>query len=55
MGLNDVAIPEEKEKLVAQAKEEVDAVWNNYLMGLNFPILWRIEFDMTRRPRTCFG
>lgn len=34
MGLNDVAIPEEKEKLVAQAKEEVDAVWNNYLMGL---------------------
>ncbi|UII21797.1 DNA-directed RNA polymerase subunit beta' [Fulvivirga ligni] len=34
MGLNDVAIPEEKEALVAQAKEEVDAVWNNYLMGL---------------------
>ncbi len=34
MGLNDVAIPEEKEKLVEQAKEEVDAVWNNYLMGL---------------------
>jgi len=34
MGLNDVAVPEEKEKLVEQAKEEVDAVWNNYLMGL---------------------
>ncbi|MEQ8243197.1 DNA-directed RNA polymerase subunit beta' [Fulvivirga sp.] len=34
MGLNDVAIPPEKEALVAQAKEEVDAVWNNYLMGL---------------------
>lgn len=34
MGLGDVAIPEEKEGLVAQAKEEVDAVWNNYLMGL---------------------
>ncbi|MEP2771268.1 MAG: DNA-directed RNA polymerase subunit beta' [Fulvivirga sp.] len=34
MGLNDVAIPEEKEKLVEQAKQEVDAVWNNYLMGL---------------------
>ncbi|UII33346.1 DNA-directed RNA polymerase subunit beta' [Fulvivirga ulvae] len=34
MGLNDVAIPAEKEELVAQAKEEVDAVWNNYLMGL---------------------
>ncbi len=34
MGLNDVAIPEEKEKLVANAKAEVDGVWNNYLMGL---------------------
>jgi DNA-directed RNA polymerase subunit beta' len=34
MGLGDVAIPEEKAGLVAQAKEEVDAVWNNYLMGL---------------------
>ncbi len=34
MGLNDVAIPPEKEALVAQAKEEVDVVWNNYLMGL---------------------
>ena len=34
MGLGDVAIPEVKEELVAQAKEEVDAVWNNYLMGL---------------------
>jgi len=34
MGLGDVAVPEVKEKLVAQAKEEVEAVWNNYLMGL---------------------
>ena len=34
MGLNDVMVPEEKEGLVSQAKEEVDAVWNNYLMGL---------------------
>jgi len=34
MGLGDVAIPEEKEGLVQQAKDEVDAVWNNYLMGL---------------------
>jgi len=34
MGLDDVAVPEEKDKLVNQAKEEVDAVWNNYLMGL---------------------
>ena len=34
MGLNDVMVPKEKEILVAQAKEEVDVVWNNYLMGL---------------------
>ncbi len=34
MGLGDINIPEEKEKLVAQAKEEVDAVWANYQMGL---------------------
>jgi len=34
MGLDDVAVPQEKDDLVAQAKEEVDAVWNNYLMGL---------------------
>ena len=34
MGLNDVMVPKEKEGLVNQAKEEVDAVWNNYLMGL---------------------
>ncbi|TRX55583.1 DNA-directed RNA polymerase subunit beta' [Fulvivirga sp. M361] len=34
MGLNDVAVPAEKENLVNQAKEEVDVVWNNYLMGL---------------------
>jgi len=34
MGLSDVAIPEAKLDLVKQAKKEVDAVWNNYLMGL---------------------
>lgn len=34
IGLGDVQIPMEKESLVEQAKEEVDAVWNNYLMGL---------------------
>ena len=34
MGLGDIKIPDAKETLVAQAKEEVDAVWNNYLMGL---------------------
>lgn len=34
MGLDNIQIPEEKEKLVAVAKEEVGAVWNNYLMGL---------------------
>lgn len=34
MGLDNIQIPTEKEPLVAQAKEEVDAVWNNYLMGL---------------------
>src|SRR5687767_13196192 len=34
MGLNDVKVPAEKEKLVANAQEEVDAVWNNYMMGL---------------------
>ncbi|CAN5613140.1 DNA-directed RNA polymerase subunit beta' [soil metagenome] len=34
MGLGDVKIPEAKDRLVKQAKEEVDSVWNNYLMGL---------------------
>jgi len=34
MGLNDVKVPAEKDKLVAIAQEEVDAVWNNYMMGL---------------------
>ncbi|HSL87492.1 MAG TPA: DNA-directed RNA polymerase subunit beta', partial [Bacteroidales bacterium] len=34
MGLNDVIIPEEKDPLISKAKEEVDQVWNNYLMGL---------------------
>jgi DNA-directed RNA polymerase subunit beta' len=34
MGLNDVQIPEEKSGLVVGAKEEVEGVRNNYLMGL---------------------
>ncbi len=34
MGLDNIQVPEEKEKLVASAKDEVDSVWNNYLMGL---------------------
>lgn len=34
MGLNDVIIPEDKDPLINKAKEEVDQVWNNYLMGL---------------------
>ncbi|MCX2745048.1 DNA-directed RNA polymerase subunit beta' [Mangrovivirga sp. M17] len=34
MGLGDIIIPTAKEELVDKAKEEVDAVWNNYLMGL---------------------
>ncbi|MFK7900679.1 MAG: DNA-directed RNA polymerase subunit beta' [Cyclobacteriaceae bacterium] len=34
IGLNDVKIPAEKASLVDGAKTEVDAVWNNYLMGL---------------------
>ncbi|PIQ50138.1 MAG: DNA-directed RNA polymerase subunit beta' [Cytophagales bacterium CG12_big_fil_rev_8_21_14_0_65_40_12] len=34
MGLNDIHIPDHKEELVAGAKEEVEAVWQNYLMGL---------------------
>ncbi len=34
MGLNDIHIPENKDSLVESAKEEVDAVWQNYLMGL---------------------
>ncbi len=34
MGLNDVKIPDEKDGLILNAKEEVEVVWNNYLMGL---------------------
>ena len=34
MGLDDIHIPENKDSLIASAKEEVDAVWQNYLMGL---------------------
>jgi len=34
MGLNDIHIPGHKDDLVEGAKEEVDAVWQNYLMGL---------------------
>src|SRR5579859_3404275 len=34
MGLGDVKVPAEKKKLVEEAQKEVDAVWNNYMMGL---------------------
>ncbi len=34
MALDDVKVPKAKDQLIGQAKEEVDAVWNNYLMGL---------------------
>lgn len=34
MGLSDINIPAEKDMLVDKAKEDVEAVWNNYLMGL---------------------
>ena len=34
MGLDDVQIPESKQSMIDQAKKEVDAVWNNYYMGL---------------------
>ena len=34
MGLDEIQIPDVKEPLIAQAKEEVDAVWANYSMGL---------------------
>jgi DNA-directed RNA polymerase subunit beta' len=34
MGLNDVKVPAEKEKLVGEAQKEVDSVWSNYMMGL---------------------
>ncbi len=34
MGLGDVKVPKEKDKLVEEAQQEVDAVWNNYMMGL---------------------
>ena len=34
MGLGDINIPEAKQQMVADAKKDVDNVWNNYLMGL---------------------
>jgi DNA-directed RNA polymerase subunit beta' len=34
MALDDVKVPKEKDQLIGLAKEEVDVVWNNYLMGL---------------------
>lgn len=34
MGLDNVKIPDEKQKLIDEAQKEVDAVWNNYMMGL---------------------
>ena len=34
IGLDDIKIPDEKDGLVASAKEEVESVWANYQMGL---------------------
>ncbi|BDD02988.1 DNA-directed RNA polymerase subunit beta' [Aureibacter tunicatorum] len=34
MGLGDIMIPDEKEALINQAKDEVSVVWDNYQMGL---------------------
>jgi DNA-directed RNA polymerase subunit beta' len=34
IGLSDVKVPDDKIRLVEGAKKDVDAVWNNYLMGL---------------------
>jgi DNA-directed RNA polymerase subunit beta' len=34
MALDDIKVPKEKNQLIGLAKEEVDVVWNNYLMGL---------------------
>ena len=34
MGLGDIQIPKTKKDLVSEAKEEVNAVWENYYMGL---------------------
>jgi DNA-directed RNA polymerase subunit beta' len=34
IGLDDIKIPDEKDSLVATAKEEVESVWANYQMGL---------------------
>ncbi|KAA9353814.1 DNA-directed RNA polymerase subunit beta' [Larkinella humicola] len=34
IGLSDVKVPDAKEKLIGEAKQEVESVWNNYLMGL---------------------
>ncbi len=34
IGLDDIVVPNEKDELVAQAKEEVETVKNNYYMGL---------------------
>ncbi len=34
IGLGDIMIPSQKDSLIVEAKEEIDSVWNNYLMGL---------------------
>ncbi len=34
IGLSDVMVPVEKEKLIEDAKKDVEGVWSNYLMGL---------------------
>jgi DNA-directed RNA polymerase subunit beta' len=34
IGLGDIVVPVEKDNLIKNAKDEVKAVWDNYLMGL---------------------
>ncbi|MCS6968020.1 MAG: DNA-directed RNA polymerase subunit beta' [Cytophagales bacterium] len=34
IGLDDIKIPQSKKQLIEEAQKEVDAVWNNYYMGL---------------------
>lgn len=34
IGLSDVKVPANKMSLIEEAKKEVDAIWNNYYMGL---------------------
>ncbi|NIK74013.1 DNA-directed RNA polymerase subunit beta' [Thermonema lapsum] len=34
IGLGDILVPEEKQKLIEKAKEEVESIYQNYMMGL---------------------